>query len=81
MTDIRDSEFLVGYTGEIVDIEVYYILIKSENGISVRLLKWYGSTLSDTLYGPYQTKEETMNFIKEYKEKIEKLAEFENELF
>lgn len=72
-------EYLIKYTGYIVDVEFYYALIEKEDGVMVRLREEVMG--SEETFGPYKTKEEAMNFVKEYKEKIEKLAKLEEELF
>lgn len=72
-------EYLIKYTGYIVDVEFYYDLIEKEDGIMVKLREEVMG--SEENFGPYKTKEEAMNFVKEYKEKVEKLAKLEEELF
>lgn len=72
-------EYLIKYTGYIVDVEFYYALIEKEDGIFVRLREEVMG--SEETFGPYKTKEEAVNFVKEYKEKIEKLIGYENEIF
>lgn len=72
-------EYLIKYTGYIVDVEFYYALIEKEDGVMVRLREEVMG--SEETFGPYKTKEEAMNFVKEYKKKVEKLAKLEEELF
>lgn len=72
-------EYLIKYTGYIVDVEFYYALIEKEDGIIVKLREEVMG--SEETFGPYKTKEEAMNFVKEYKKKVEKLAKLEEELF
>lgn len=76
---MTNFEYLIKYTGYIVDVEFYYALIEKEDGVLVRLREEVMG--SEENFGPYQTKEEAINFVKEYKEKVEKLAKFEEELF
>lgn len=72
-------EYLIKYTGYIVDVEFYYALIEKEDGVMVRLREEVMG--SEETFDPYKTKEEAMNFVKEYKKKVEKLAKLEEELF
>lgn len=76
---MTNFEYLIKYTGYIVDVEFYYALIEKEDGLLVRLREEVMG--SEKNFGPYQTKEEAMNFVKEYKEKVKKLVKLEEELF
>lgn len=79
MTNFNEWEYLITRTNSIVDVEFYYMLIKGHSNITVRIREEVNGW-EETL-GSYLNLEESMKAVEEYKEKVEKLAEYENELF
>lgn len=79
MTKFNEWEYLITRTNSFVDVELYYMLIKKDSEIIVRIREevdgWEGEL------GSYPNLEESMKAVEEYKEKVEKLAKYEEELF
>lgn len=79
MTKFNEWEYLITRTNSFVDVELYYMLIKEDSEIMVRIREeGYGW---EEYLGRYPTLHDAMNAVEEYKEKVEKLAKFEEELF
>lgn len=72
-------EYLTTHSLSIVDVEFYYMLTEGENGIEAKIREevcgW------EELLGTYSTTAEAVEAVESYKEKVNRLAEFENELF
>lgn len=79
MTNFNKWEYLITRTNSFVDVELYYMLIKEDSGITVRIREevdgWEGELDS------YPNLQEAMKAVEEYKEKVERLAQFEEDLF
>lgn len=79
MTNFNEWEYLITRTNSFVDVELYYMLIKEDSGITVRIREevngWEGELDS------YPNLQEAMKAVEEYKEKVERLAQFEEDLF
>lgn len=79
MTNFNEWEYLITRTNSFVDVELYYMLIKEDSGITVRIREevdgWEGELDS------YPNLKEAMKAVEEYKEKVERLAQFEEDLF
>lgn len=79
MTNFNEWEYLITRTNSFVDVELYYMLIKEDSGITVRIREevdgWEGELDS------YSNLQEAMKAVEEYKEKVERLAQFEEDLF
>lgn len=79
MTNFNEWEYLITRTNSFVDVELYYMLIKENSGITVRIREevdgWEGELDS------YPNLQEAMKAVEEYKEKVERLAQFEEDLF
>lgn len=79
MTNFNEWEYLITRTNSFVDVELYYMLIKEDSGITVRIREevdgWEGELDS------YPNLQEAMKAVDEYKEKVERLAQFEEDLF
>lgn len=79
MTKFNEWEYLITRTGSIVDVEFYYKLEEDTFGIKAKIREeGYGW---EEYLGIYPTLHDAMNAVEEYKEKVEKLAKFEEELF
>ena len=79
MTNFNEWEYLITRTNSIVDVEFYYMLEKQHSNIKVRIREEVNGW-EETL-GSFPNLEESMKAIEEYKEKVEKLAKYEEELF
>lgn len=79
MTNFKKWEYLITRTGSIVDVEFYYMLIEEDPGVKVRIRE-ENNGWEETL-GIYLTLHDAMNAVEDYKEKVEKLAKFEADLF
>lgn len=79
MTNFNEWEYLITRTNSIVDVEFYYMLEKQHSNIKVRIREEVNGW-EETL-GSYPNLEESMKVVEEYKEKVEKLAKYEEELF
>ena len=79
MTNFNEWEYLITRTNSFVDVELYYMFIKEDSGITVRIREevdgWEGELDS------YPNLQEAMKAVEEYKEKVERLAQFEEDLF
>lgn len=79
MTNFNEWEYLITRTNSFVDVELYYMLIKEDSEITVRIREevdgWEGELDS------YPNLQEAMKAVEEYKEKVERLAQFEEDLF
>ena len=79
MVNFNEWEHLITSTNGIVDVEFYYMLKKQDSNVKVRIREevdgWEGEL------GSYPNLKESMNAVEEYKEKVEKLAKLEEELF
>ena len=79
MTNFNEWEYLITKTYSIVDVEFYYMLEKQHSNIKVRIREEVNGWEQDL--GSYPSLEESMKAVEEYKEKVEKLAKFEEDLF
>lgn len=79
MINFNEWEYLITSTNSIVDVEFYYKLIKRESGIEVKIREEVNGW--EQSLGVYPNLEEAVNAAEEYKEKVEKLAKFEEALF
>lgn len=70
---------LITRANDIIDVEFYYMLKKENTGIKVTIGE--ANADWDLSFGPYPTLEEALDFVKNYKEKVIKLADYEEELF
>ena len=78
-TNFNEWQHLITYTGSIVDVEFYYKLEEAEFGMKVKMREEVDGW--EEYLGRYPTLHDAMNAVEEYKEKVEKLAKFEEELF
>lgn len=78
MTNFNIWEYLITKTGNIVDVEFYYMLIEDNSGITVRVRDEQAGWEYDL--GNYLDAKEGMNAVEEFREKVDKLAEFEEDL-
>lgn len=79
MANFNEWEYLLTSTNTFVDIELYYALIKEDGGIMVRVREEVNGW--EQSLGVYSTIKESMKAVEEYKEKVEKLVKFEQDLF
>lgn len=79
MANFNEWEYLLTSTNTFVDIELYYALIKEDGGIMVRIREEVNGW--EQSLGIYSTIKESMKAVEEYKEKVEKLVKFEQDLF
>ena len=79
MTKFNEWEYLITSTGIIVDVELYYMLIEDESGIMVRIRDEQSGWEYDL--GDYPDTKECVDAVEEFREKVDKLAKFEEELF
>ena len=78
MVNFYEWYYLIAEVERIVDVEFYYMLIKQHSGITVKIREEHHGWEQDI--GTYPNLEEVMNALEEYKEKVEKLAKFEEDL-
>lgn len=79
MTNFNEWEQLLISANIFVDVELYYMLIKENSEITVRLIENVGGWEKEL--GRYSNLKESMKAIEEYKEKVEKLVKLEQDLF
>lgn len=79
MINFNEWEQLLISANVFVDVELYYMLVKENEGIIVKIKEnvdgWTGEI------GHYPTLKESMVAVEEYKEKVEKLVKLEQDLF
>lgn len=78
MTNFNIWEYLITKTGSIVNVEFYYMLIKVDSGIIVRIREEFRGY--EKPLGTYSNLEESMKAVEEFREKVDKLAKFEEDL-
>lgn len=79
MTNFNEWEYLLTSTNTFVDVELYYALIKEDGGIRVKIREEVAGW--EVELGSYSTLKESMAVVEEYKEKVEQLVKFEQDLF
>lgn len=79
MTNFNEWEYLITRTNSFVDVELYYMLIKEDSGITVRIREEVDGWEEEL--DSYPNLQEAMKAVEEYKEKVERLAQFEEDLF
>lgn len=78
MSNFNIWEYLITKTGSIVNVEFYYMLIKVDSEITVRIREEFRGY--EKPLGTYSNLEEAMKAVEEFREKIDKLAKFEEDL-
>lgn len=79
MANFNEWEYLLTSTNTFVDVELYYALIKEDGGIRVKIREEVAGW--EVELGSYSTLKESMAVVEEYKEKVEQLVKFEQDLF
>lgn len=78
MANFNIWEYLITKTGSIVTVEFYYMLIKVDSEITVRIREEFRGY--EKPLGTYPNLEEAVKAVEEFKEKVSKLAKFEEDL-
>lgn len=78
MTNFNKWTYLISFTGNIVDVEFYYMLIEDGAGITVRIRDEQSGWEYDL--GDYPDTKECVDAVEEFREKVDKLAKFEEDL-
>lgn len=78
MSNFNIWEYLITKTGSIVNVEFYYMLIKVDSEITVRIREEFRG--HEKPLGTYSNSEEAMKAVEEFREKVDKLAKFEEDL-
>lgn len=79
MTNFNEWQCLLISVNIFVDVELYYMLVKEDSGITVKIRENVDGWEAEI--GRYSTLKESMAAVEEYKEKVEKLVKLEQDLF
>lgn len=79
MTNFNEWEQLLISANIFVDVKLYYMLIKENSEITVRLIENVGGWEKEL--GHYPNVKESILAVEEYKERVEKLVKLEQDLF
>lgn len=79
MTNFNEWRCLLISVNIFVDVELYYMLVKEDEGITVKIRENVDGWEAEI--GSYLTIKESMAAVEEYKERVEKLVKFEQDLF
>lgn len=79
MANFNEWEYLLTSTNTFADVELYYALIKEDGGIRVKIREEVAGW--EVELGNYLTLKESMEAVEKYKERVEKLVKFEQDLF
>lgn len=79
MTNFNEWKCLLISVNSFVDVELYYMLVKEDEGIAVKIRENVDGWEAEI--GRYLTLKESMAAVEEYKERVEKLVKLEQDLF